>query len=491
MNDYFGATVDEMPERIDLIRILDRMWKGFRRYFPLIILLIMLCAGFMYRRARMSYRPQYLASATFTVTVDNQSLYGTGSYNNNTTASQLESTFPYLLTSGSLSKIIAADLGVQTLNGLISASVMPDTNLFTIEVRSENPQTARDILDSVIQNYPQVAEQVIGSTKLEMLDYTGVPTEPVSLPNFARSTVKGGILGLILGLLFLMGYAINRQTIQREEDIQKYIHAECLSVIPLAAEKKRSHAQTWTALIDNPHIPQGFVESIRVLRTHLEREARKHESKVLLVSSTAPGEGKSTIAANIAMSLAMNGKKVLLMDCDIRNPSLGRILGIKKGKGVYEFISGKAKLDEVLQYDKAHQIYVLPGGKPYSDASEILDCQRMRELLKSARASMDYVILDTAPVGMLTDTAVLAELTDGVLFVIKHDYAKTSHIVEAVEQLSESHVPMLGCVLNCVNPKSGDYGYGYHSYYHKNGYSHYGTHYGSGEKTQKQNARSV
>lgn len=466
MSNYTGTTTEELPEAIDLFRIFEGMWKGFRRYFWLVVLLILLGAAGLYGRARLNYRPQYLASATFTVTADSQNIYSSGSYYNNATASQLENTFPYLLTSGSLSRVVAEDLGVESLNGRITASVMPNTNLFTIEVRSSDAQAAADILDSVIENYPQVAEQVVGSTVLEMLDYTGVPAEPYNQPAFARSAVKGGLLGLAAGVLLLAIYSFSRQTIQREEDIKKFLHVECLSMVPQVTAKKRSKAQSWTASIYNPHISKSFLEAIRILRTRLERSTQDHQMKVLLVTSTAPGEGKSTIAANMAMSLAMSGKKVLLMDCDIRNPSVGEMLGLKKGKGVYELLSEEAKLEEVFQYDKAHKIYVLPGGKPYADASEILDSKQMGELLASVRELMDYVILDTAPVGMLTDTAVLAELADGALFVVKQDYAKNSHILEAVEQLAESRIPIVGCILNGVTASISGYGYGYGYYDH-------------------------
>lgn len=362
------AEAQELPEQIDLTRILDGMWKALRHYFWIVILLTLLGAVLFFVRAKINYVPQYLSSATFTVSADSQNIYSSNGYYNNATASQLESTFPYLLTSGTLSRVVAADLGVEQLNGSITASVMPKTNLFTIEVRSGDPQAASDILNSLIENYPVVAEQVVGST-------------------------------------------------------------------------------------------------------------------VLLVTSAAPGEGKSTVAANIAMALAMNGKKVLLMDCDIRNPSVGGMLGLRPGKGVCELLKGETTLDEVFQYDKAHSLYVLPGGKPYANASEILDAPQMAQLLASVRELVDYVILDTAPVGMLTDTAVLAELADGALFVVKQDYAPIPHLVDAAEQLAESRIPLLGCILNGATATLGSYGQSYYSSYHH--YSRYGG-YGGQEETPAQ-----
>lgn len=477
------AEAQELPEQIDLTRVLDGMWKALRHYFWIVILLTLLGAVLFFVRAKINYVPQYLSSATFTVSADSQNIYSSNGYYNNATASQLESTFPYLLTSGTLSRVVAADLGVEQLNGSITASVMPKTNLFTIEVRSGDPQAASDILNSLIENYPVVAEQVVGSTVLELLDNTGVAGQPYNAPNYARTTLKGGLLGLAAGIAFLFLVAFTRRTIQREEDFKQFLHAECLAVVPQVGLKKRSRAQRQHISICNPHVAAPFLESMRILRTRLERLAGASGSKVLLVTSAAPGEGKSTVAANIAMALAMNGKKVLLMDCDIRNPSVGDMLGLRPGKGVCELLKGETTLDEVFQYDKAHGLYVLPGGKPYANASEILDAPQMAQLLASVRELVDYVILDTAPVGMLTDTAVLAELADGALFVVKQDYAPIPHLVDAAEQLAESRIPLLGCILNGATATLGSYGQSYYSSYHH--YSRYGG-YGGQEETPAQ-----
>lgn len=482
------AETQEQPEQIDLIRVLDGMWKACRHYFWVVILLALLGAALFFVRARMSYTPQYLSSATFTVSADSQNIYSSNSYYNNVTASQLESTFPYLLTSGTLSRVVAADLGVEQLNGSITASVMPKTNLFTIEVRSGDPQAASDILNSVIENYPVVAEQVVGSTVLELLDNTGVADAPYNTPNYARTALTGGILGLAAGIAFLCLVAFSRRTIQREDDFKQFLHAECLAVLPQVSLKKRSRAQRQDISVHNPHIDTAFLESMRILRTRLERLAGASGSKVLLVTSAAPGEGKSTVAANIAMALAMNGKKVLLMDCDIRSPSVGDMLGLRPGKGVYELLKGETTLEEVFRYDKAHGLYVLPGGKPYANASEILDAPQMAQLLAGVRELMDYVILDTAPVGMLTDTAVLAELADGALFVVKQDYAPIPHLVDAAEQLAESRIPLLGCILNGATATLGSYGQSYYSSYHH--YSRYGGYGEAAENQAKSRAKS-
>lgn len=484
----YSNRAETTPQPIDLIRILDGMMAGLKRYFPVFFLLIALGGVLFPIRSWMNYTPRYKAAATFTVTAGNKSSFGTGSYYNNATAGQLEKTFPFLLTSGTLSKVVAADLGVNSLNGSISASVMPDTNLFTIEVTSNNAQDACSILDSVIENYPVVAEQVVGSTELEMLDHTGVPAQPINTPNYMRAAVKGAVMGAGVSVLMLLFYVLLRRTVQEEDDLKKVLHLECLGSIPLISLKRRTKVKRQNVSIYNANISQGFLEAMRVIRIRLEKKLQDSHCKVVLVTSAAPGEGKSTVAANLAMAMAMDGNKVLLMDCDIRNPSLNDILGITPEKGVYELLQGEVNLEQAMIYDEERRLYVLPGGKPSGNASEILDSPQMANILSQVRKSMDYIVLDTAPVGMLTDTAVLANLADAALFVVKQDYAKIGHIVEAVEQLAESRVKMAGCVLNGVKGHLGSYGY--YSYYHRAGaYSRYGAvNDSSSNPAQKQNA---
>lgn len=450
-------------EKIDIFRVIDDMWKGAKRFGVWLILFAVLLSGMMYVRARRSYVPVYSSSSTFTVSSDNDSLYGGSSYYNNITAAQMAKTFPYILTSGLLQKTVAADLGLDYIPGTITAQALANTNLFTIEVVSKDAEMSYKILQSVIKNYPTVAEYVIGKTKMELLDMTQVPEVASNPPDFKRSAAKGFLLGTALDLLLLLLYAITRKTIHSEEDLKKELNVECICTLPQIEFKKRGKEFRKDILIYNKKISSVFFESIRVLRARIEKEAKKNDLKTILVTSAAPGEGKSTIAANVAMALAMNGLKVVLVDCDLRSPSVREILNMEDTKpGVFEFLEGKAELTDILQYHPDYKMYVIPGGKPCGNASEMIDTPRMQKLIRQLKEVVDYIILDTAPVGMLTDTAVLAEYVDGALFVVKQDYAKITDIMEGVSQLAQSKIFLAGCILN--GAQSGITGTGYKNY---------------------------
>lgn len=468
----------EKEEKIDLMRIINDVVKGAKRFWLWIVAAALLLSAFYYIRAYRSYQPVYTSNATFTVTRDDSSLYN-NTYINEQTAGQIVKTFPYILNSGLLQKQVAADLGMSSVPGVITTETLGSTNMITIVVTSAKAEYAQKILESVIERYPAVAEPVIGEVKMNLLDITDVPENTAEAPSVKRSIRNGVLTGGFLGFLGLLLYAFTRNTIHEEDDIKKKINMDCICAIPQIVFKRRGKEFRKDISIYNKKISQTFLESIRVLRARIEKDAKKNQVKVFLVTSTAPGEGKSTIAANIAMALAMGGAKVALVDCDLRNPSVRERLDLEEnGPGLYDVLARATKLDKVMIWDEVHKINVIPGGKPYEDGSELLDSPRMRRALEELKERNDYVILDTAPVGMLTDTAVLAQAADAALFVIKQDYASCANILEGIHQLAESKVYISGCILNGAQAGIGGYGYRSYRYYNRYGYYYADSHYG-------------
>lgn len=157
--------------------ILDDMWRGFKKFFLLCFLLMAVCGAVMYMREKTNYTPVYQAYSSFVV--ETKTAYGYNqSYSDETTAGQLSKTFPYILTSGAFSDIVAESLGVDSIPASISAEAIQDTSIFTINVTASDPQIAYDVLQAVIQYYPQVAEYIIGDTQLTLMDESGIPEKP-------------------------------------------------------------------------------------------------------------------------------------------------------------------------------------------------------------------------------------------------------------------------------------------------------------------------
>lgn len=478
MNEATREQIIEV-EKIDLMRIVNDMWKGAKRFWLILVIVVILSGVLFGVRTYRNYSPSYSASATFTISSSADSLYTSTSYLNSRTASQIVNTFPYILNSGLLQKKVAEELGTKNVPGTISTEILGSTNMITIVTYSADPQDAYDILQAVIKHYPNVAEPVIGAVKMNLLDMTDVPVNASNSPAYKSSILKGMIFGMVLCGGMLLLYAFTRNTIHEEEDFKKLLNIDCICAIPQIIFKKRGKEFRKDISIYNSKISQTFLESIRVLRARIEKDAKKNNLKVFLITSTAPGEGKSTIAANIAMALAMRGSKVALLDCDLRNPSIRQILNMSEdGPGLYEFLIGKSTLRDIFLWNETYKMHVVPGGEGIENGSELIDSPRMFELISFLKEKVEYVILDTAPVGVLTDTVVLAEAADAALFAVKQDYASRAAILEGIDQLAESKIYISGCILNGAQAGIGGYGYKSHRYYNKYGDYLYGSHYG-------------
>lgn len=445
-------------EKISLKNLFDDIWKGVKRLYWIGILLVVVLSGLFCFQAKISYQPSYEASATFAVTIGDNG--ASSSYFNSATAKQMAATFPYILQSGILSDIVSNDLGYETLPGVISASSLNESNLFTMTVTSSSAQDAYNILQSVIENYPQIAEFVVGETDLSLISETGMPDAPTNGIAYTAAMKKGIVMGLGIFVVILILFAMTHTTVRRTEDIKKLMNAKCIVSVPRVAVKRRSKVAP-AVLLNGEKTPPFFKESIRLLCTRLEKESGV---KTLLVTSAIAGEGKTTISVNLAAALAQRDKRVALVDCDLRNPSVGRALGVDlKHPGIVEYLNRQATADDIQISSRDYvTLTVIPGGNPHKHAAEILEHPALGELVRELKARHDYVILDTPPSFLLTDASLLGQYADHALFVIRQDYASRRAILNGLENLGESSVKLWGCVLN--SSEQGFHAYGGYSY---------------------------
>lgn len=454
--------VENEALEIDLRVLTEDVLRGAKRLLWLGALLVALGAALFAFRTWRSYRPVYRASASFTVSVSNPLYSGSRTYNAST-AEQMEKTFPYILTSGALSDRVRERLGLAALPA-ISASALKSTNIFTLSVTSEDPQLAYEVLNATIECYPEVAEFVVGPTEMELLDETGVPTQPVTQRDYTASVKKGAVVGAALWVALVVGLALLRSTVHNEKELEQLVNLRCLGVLPEARGHGGRRRGEERPLLVTEHDVSGFGESLRLLRIRVEKELRQREQKVLLVSSAVPGEGKTTVAANLAVALAQKGKRTLLMDCDLRNPSVAAMFGKEDGKGLSAYLEREAAADEIIHPMEPKNFCAVFGGKPVANATELLARQEARELIEAARAVFDYIILDTPPSSLLADAAELAELADCAVMVIRQNTASRSRILDGVQLLADSGLPLMGCVLNGARGLSLHDGYSYYGY---------------------------
>ena len=475
--------VNEELEKIDLLSLFHMMWKTLRRNLVLAAVIIAISAVGSYIWAVVSYKPVYEAYTSFVVESGNAY---SSSYYDTAAAEQMGKTFSYIVTSGVLKDVVARDLGVGYVSSQISATVMEGTNLFTISVRDASPEMAYDVLQSVINNYPEVAQYIIGATKLNVVDESGVPTAPVAGNQAFPKAIAGMILGILIVFVILLIQSVRCRTIQKSDDLKKIMNASFLGNVPVVPQKKRTDNSRKLIRIDHPRISPAFVESMRVIRSRLEKAMCEKEAKVLLVTSAIPGEGKSTIAANVALALAKKGARVILVDGDFRHPSLAGVLGMKEnGAGLYQLLKEGGSPAQILQQDTQSSLKVLLGNseKPISNPLPVIRSKQMGKLIEILCGMADYVIIDTPPTAMLSDVAAYRDVADAVLLVVRQDYTEQKEIRKALETIADVNLPIVGYVLNGASENSNAYGYGNYGGY---GYRGYGYGYGDGYKSKRE-----
>lgn len=446
----------EQIELIDIIMILKNYMRMLLRKWKIVVLLILCGTLLCYFRGKSSYQPYYVASATFTINIRNEqkgNMEKDESFFNNAAAEQMAKTFPYILTSGVLQRKVANDLGVESVAGKISAEVMENTNFLTISVEDIDAERAYATLQSVIKNYPSVSEVIIGKINMNKLDETGIPVSPINANEVKEKTIKGGILGGILGFLWIGLLTFIHKTIRREEDCPKLIHKKCLGSVPQIHAKKRSKKNECHLNILDDYAEDKFLEAFRIIRNKVEQSAEINHLKSILVTSAISGEGKSTIAVNLALSLAQGNKKTALLDCDLRHPSDNAILKWKQNKGLGEYLKGECSLSECQIYNRSvfgnhEEFFFIPGGEAMEDGSKFLATDKMRKIIEELESKMDFIIIDAPPIALMTDAAILSRYVDGVLFIVRQDYANVNYILEGMEELAQSKVHFMGCVLN-------------------------------------------
>ena len=469
---------------IDVLTILRSFVKGCVRFWWLIAVLGLLGGTVNYYREHTSYVPYYRSEVTFTVTTSTEEALDGSSYNfyyDSATAEQLGLTFPHILSSQLLSDAMKEDMGVDRINGTVSVTTISESNMVTMYANSPSPEDAKSILESAIRVYPAVSRFVIGETKFNMIDPPSLPTTPVVQPNYRHNLILGAAIGFFMGFVLVAIYALFRKTVHKSSDIRRHLSLECLTTLPLIKPKKRTNKGEFFPTPLKQGINPWFFENMETLRLRVEKRISDKEN-VILVTSTLPSEGKSLVASNLAFKLAKHGKKVLLVDGDLRKQNLAEILKIEI-KTELSQIDADRFTPDLMTEAADYGIFFLGGSKPVSNASRFY-MNNLSRIIKRAKKEVDYVIIDVPPAGSFEDVFMLKEYSDKILYVIKQDYAAKSKIIETVSLLEEEGADIMGYVFNGTAGVLGTYGnYGYVKYGRYGHYGKYGKYarYGYGE----------
>lgn len=464
-------------EEIDLLQLCSNVAKHFRRLWWLCVLLVLgstvAVAGILF----FSRTPMYQSSASFTVATGEES-GSYGFYYDSGTADQLSMTFPYILESGYFRSVLLEHLGTDHLNGTITAETISGSNVVTMKVQSSSPQDAYAILTAAIEIYPEAAHFVLGDISFSMLTQPQIPTEPYNRPSMWKSCLVGVGLGLLVSLVILVLLSIFRKNVSTKEEMRKITSMRCLAMLPRVHVKARTKKRTMQISFLNPSLPHGYTESIRVLKNRIVKAMESNDQKVLLVTSTVSGEGKSVTAVNLAGQLAMDGARVLLIDGDLRKQRDGQLLNLSAEYGLVEACgdSDQAAVWTAIERNsgevKERGLLFLGGNNVLHQPASFLSSAALRHCIQSLRENVDYIIIDSPPCGMFQDTALLAECADSVLYLVGHDRLSAGAVRDGIHALGGQQISFLGYVFNSCPEGRGAYGCGYG--YGKYGYGRYG-----------------
>ncbi len=429
----------------DLLSVIRRRWRN--------VLFVTLVGLATATAATLLMTPQYTASARLFFGVPGGDTVTDLAQGSTFTAKQMSS-YAEVATSPLVLDRVIEDVGLATtaadLGERVTAVAPPDTVILEISVTDLDAATAAAIGNAIASRVASVTADLTparadgsDAVRATVLAPAMVPDGPSS-PSLVRNLALGLLGGLVLGV----GLALLRQKldtkIRGEQDVKTVTERAILGVVPFDSEAP-SHP---VVLHDDPLGARS--EAVRRLRTNLQFVDVATERGGLLVTSSVPGEGKSTTAMNLAVSMADAGKRVLLVDADLRRPSVAEYLGLEGSVGLTTVLIGRAEVADVVQSWQSTTLDILPSGQIPPNPSELLGSPAMESLLAQLTSTYDAVVVDSPPLLPVTDAAVLSKLVGSVLIVVGADRIHKPQLRESLQTLETVDANVLGLVLNKI-----------------------------------------
>ena len=431
-----------------IVRDVLRQWWGILLFSVAVALLVNVAATSL-------YKPKYTASATFVVTTRGTN---TSIYQNIDSASDTAERFRTVLESNILKRTIAKDLEIKTFDAITSVELLEETNLIVLKVTHRSSLMAYRFIQSIMNNYSTVSNYVIRDVVLEVLEQPRIPLAPSNVNRANFFTYIGFFGGLIISLLYVAYFSYLKDTVKNSSEATSKLAARFLgSIYHEARGTERRRDKVTAMVISNPILSMRYTESCRMVASKVRSRMDRKGAKTVLITSVAENEGKSTVASNIALALAQEGNNVLLIDADFRKPSLYKIFDIDRNKitNLVEILRTGKGLNKAVIRLKRHPLYFILNNTNTGTIDDILANDRFEALINFARRQFDYVIIDTAPMGLVPDAEGIAEFCDASIIVVREDVILAKNINDAIDTLNDTRAKVLGVVFNDARGRHG------------------------------------
>ncbi|MDH3017406.1 polysaccharide biosynthesis tyrosine autokinase [Gordonia alkanivorans] len=417
------------------------------------------CLGLAYS---LFQTPMYLSSATLYVTSgtepNTQSAYQGSLASQQRVASYAELIASDVVIRNALDKS-GLSMSVDSAREVLSTASNPETVLLSIAARDKDPAVAAILANSVAEAmtaYVEQLEQPNASSKplakVTVVSPAVAADKPVS-PRTSRNTMLAILLGLVLGILIAAFRERFDTRLRSGDEVQQSVPSPVLAEIPTESSLATS------PVIDFAVGSSRAAEGYRRLRTNLAFVSVDQPPRCILVTSPGPGEGKTTTSINLAAALAEDGNRVILVDADLRRPSIAGRLGLTGSVGLTNFLRGDGVISDFIQNGPVDGLDVLVAGTLPPNPAELVGSERAKEGVEDLKANYDFVVIDTPPILPVADAAILAQYTDGALMVVRAARTRAQDLSAAFDSLVAALSTPLGIVLNSVSVNDSRYVY--------------------------------
>lgn len=399
------------------------------------------------------YTPTYTSTAVLVV----RSRVGTtGAFSSLTASMEMANIFTDVFKQNSLKKLAAENIGLESFDGTITTSLTEATNLLNVSVKAKDPELAFKLLRSILEVYPEVTEVVFTDSVIDVVSEPKMATYPSN----SRLTVYRNEI-IFLAVLMEAGliaiFSLFRGTVKEEKGFDTKVDAKLLGTIshekPHISRKERLKRKKRALLINDAYSSLKFTEDYQKLCNKFEYLYKNQGKQTFVISSVAENEGKSTVAANIALTLAGNGYSVILLDMDLHKPSIYKIFDFHDSIETdwINVLSNKTELVNMRFYRYKKSGLIIAFNKKTNTSKEVMiNNQVVGSRLEKLKTKADFIIIDTPPVSVSADAIAIAETADSTMLVVRTDCVLVEDINEAVLNITESGGKLEGCILNNV-----------------------------------------